>query len=226
MLSLNVKELFVSFQGEGINFGKPALFIRLAGCNLSCPWCDTDYGKPFDSVRVLELRLTIYEILKNAPEVKHLVITGGEPAIQFEAIGSLFGNFFLDNTSYTIDIESNGLILPPWDSVLGRFRLNLTVSPKLDFIDKYVKAITLPTYASVKVVVSMEEATDFRDTQKKLDDLFINLNKVPVFLQPLEEGKKYKDKIKTMNKIALKLAENKMYGYRLSYQVHKLLGVE
>ena len=37
---MEIKEIFYSYQGEGYNFGKPVIFVRFAGCNLDCPWCD------------------------------------------------------------------------------------------------------------------------------------------------------------------------------------------
>ena len=40
-----VVEIFESIQGEGSWMGRPVTFIRLGGCNLSCPWCDTDFSK-------------------------------------------------------------------------------------------------------------------------------------------------------------------------------------
>ena len=43
MSAMQVNEIFKSIQGEGPNFGKPAIFLRIAQCNLKCTWCDTKY---------------------------------------------------------------------------------------------------------------------------------------------------------------------------------------
>ena len=43
MSTMQVNEIFKSIQGEGPNFGKPAIFLRTAQCNLKCTWCDTKY---------------------------------------------------------------------------------------------------------------------------------------------------------------------------------------
>ena len=40
-------EVFSSLQGEGRNMGRPCTFVRFAGCNLACPWCDTDTARRF-----------------------------------------------------------------------------------------------------------------------------------------------------------------------------------
>ena len=45
-------EIFDSIQGEGLNLGKQATFIRLAGCNLNCPWCDTNWKEAKERPRV------------------------------------------------------------------------------------------------------------------------------------------------------------------------------
>jgi organic radical activating enzyme len=42
---MKIVEIFKSIQGEGSNFGKQVIFIRLGNCNLKCPWCDTDWKK-------------------------------------------------------------------------------------------------------------------------------------------------------------------------------------
>lgn len=72
-----VSEIFTSIQGEGAHLGKVTTFIRLEGCNLRCPWCDTA-DKAFDIKP--EHYLTIEEILANVKS-DFVVITGGEPTI-------------------------------------------------------------------------------------------------------------------------------------------------
>lgn len=71
----NIIEIFTSFQGEGIHLGSPANFIRLAGCNLSCDFCDTNYNPSRGKV------LSVSEITKQLKDVALTVITGGEPTI-------------------------------------------------------------------------------------------------------------------------------------------------
>lgn len=73
-----VLEIFNSIQGEGDHMGKPCTFIRLAGCNLACPWCDTkgswkDSGAPVT-------QMTEQEIADKCVR-KYVVITGGEPTL-------------------------------------------------------------------------------------------------------------------------------------------------
>lgn len=85
--------------------GRPALFIRLAGCNLKCIGCDTDL-KPF-------LNLEIPELLKRVGERdKRVIITGGEPTLQMDELSDLIHR--LCCMKKEIHIESNGTnIIPP-----------------------------------------------------------------------------------------------------------------
>jgi len=70
-MKYKINEIFDSLQGEGANLGKEVTFIRLAGCNLSCEWCDTEYNTYKE--------LNIAEILNLTG--RSAILTGGEPTI-------------------------------------------------------------------------------------------------------------------------------------------------
>lgn len=104
-----VVEVFNSIQGEGLYTGAPANYIRLAGCNLSCAFCDTD--------KLAREELSTKEILEKLnPDIKIVVLTGGEPTIHnlTELISTL-------RHGYTIHLETNGTHTVPsgidWVSV-------------------------------------------------------------------------------------------------------------
>jgi 7-carboxy-7-deazaguanine synthase len=101
---MNITEIFRSLQGEGKNQGKPCLFIRLAGCNLHCRWCDTAFAQS----RGIEL--SIDAILDQAwhPNPSYICITGGEPLLQAVELEQLL--VLLHERGNTIDIETNGTI--------------------------------------------------------------------------------------------------------------------
>ena len=115
---LALAEIFYSVQGEGTWVGTPAVFVRLAGCNLNCRFCDTDYSvKAFLSVEQVIARIS--ELGGDCPMV---VLTGGEPLAQRESSGLIAA---LRADGRRVHIESNGSIaveLP--DDVW------LTISPK------------------------------------------------------------------------------------------------
>ena len=70
-MTYDLVEIFESLQGEGRNMGRPCVFVRFAGCNLSCPWCDTDVAKRFS----LSLGDLVAEIGQYRPT--SVVLTGG-----------------------------------------------------------------------------------------------------------------------------------------------------
>jgi 7-carboxy-7-deazaguanine synthase len=118
MTLLGLAEIFYSVQGEGTWTGTPAVFVRLAGCNLACTFCDTDYA--------LRLRATVPQIIARVRaaggECPLVILTGGEPLAQ-AAAPELIAALRADGRR--VHIETNGTIdveLPPdvW----------LTVSPK------------------------------------------------------------------------------------------------
>ena len=113
-----VNEIFYSIQGEGANSGRPAVFVRLAGCNLKCHFCDTD----FSSKKLMKESDILEEIVKIAPKCRFIVITGGEPLLQnlLKLTQLLFKN------GYCTAVETNGTIKKPTSWPISW----LTVSPK------------------------------------------------------------------------------------------------
>ncbi|MDO5843560.1 MAG: radical SAM protein [Methanocorpusculum sp.] len=109
---MKVSETFVSLQGEGLNQGKPCFFLRLAGCNLRCAWCDTEYSFEKGEEKSVD------EIVKEISEsgLSYVCITGGEPLLQKKELLPLLE--ILSAAKISVDIETNGTI--PF-SELNRF---------------------------------------------------------------------------------------------------------
>lgn len=76
--ALSVNEIFFSIQGESTRIGEPCVFVRLAGCDLRCRWCDTEYA--FNEGRRLDIA-TIIDNVRVFP-TNLVEITGGEPLLQ------------------------------------------------------------------------------------------------------------------------------------------------
>jgi len=117
MHTYRVNEIFYSIQGEGQFAGTPAVFVRFSGCNLACPWCDTDHASGEEMTRD-ELENAVGELLKDH-EGAIVVLTGGEPALQLREDEPLFRQF-----KTLVCIETNGTRpVPGWVEWI-------TVSPK------------------------------------------------------------------------------------------------
>ena len=98
-----INEIFYSLQGEGFHTGTPAVFVRFAGCNLRCPFCDTDHTTGTD--------LTDADIVAEveAYPARMVVLTGGEPALSVDrALVDL-----LHARGKYVCIETNGTLPVP-----------------------------------------------------------------------------------------------------------------
>ena len=106
---LYVNDIFYSIQGESSFAGYPCKFVRLAGCNLKCGYCDTKDALDIKNSKPLsigEIISALYSI-GGGDNVKLAEITGGEPLLQEEAFG-LFGE--LIKLNYIVLLETNGTI--------------------------------------------------------------------------------------------------------------------
>lgn len=102
-MKLIVNEIFYSLQGEGGRMGEASIFIRLAKCNLSCSFCDTDFADGYEMTLV-----GILDVIKQYP-CKWIIWTGGEPTIQLR---DEHLSFFKEK-GYKQAIETNGTRLVP-----------------------------------------------------------------------------------------------------------------
>ena len=140
--SLVVNEIFgPTIQGEGSSCGRQATFLRLGGCNLSCVWCDTPYtwdwtgknGVAYDqktelrSMKFDEIRMQLVKC--SVSPLTLLVVTGGEPMLQGEALESFFASLVQSGCCpRRIEIETAGTIF----RVFSDSRVYFNVSPKLE----------------------------------------------------------------------------------------------
>lgn len=159
--SWKVSEIFYSIQGEGRHTGMPAVFVRLSGCSMNCPFCDTKYA--FGNGTKMDANILLAE-LKKYP-AKAVIITGGEPAEQdLPALIAL-----LKAHGYAVHLETNGA--HDCDVSQADF---VCVSPK-----KYVSPEMLKKADIIKIVVGQE--TDLTDLEKYY--AYENA-KTQIYLQP------------------------------------------
>ncbi len=118
--SLPIAETFMSLQGEGRLAGVPSFFIRVAGCNLRCAWCDTPYTSWAPEGERRTVALLVDEV--KASRTRHVVVTGGEPML-FAPVAGMVKE--LRNLGLHVTIETAGTV----DN--GASCDLLSVSPKL-----------------------------------------------------------------------------------------------
>jgi len=142
---MKVNEIFTGIQGEGKYAGTPALFIRLSGCNLECPWCDTKYHK---SGQEMDIEI-INNIILNS-KLDTVIWTGGEPTLQLEEIEKVIeatNNPFIHH-----QIETNGTIKFT-STTLFQY---ICFSPKNKISAINITKMPVFTENDIKVVTDME----------------------------------------------------------------------
>lgn len=120
MKTYKVNEIFYSVQAEGRNSGRPAIFVRFSGCNLQCPFCDTNH-EPYRLMTKEEIEKEVDELDKDSDSKAMIVMTGGEPTLQVDDDEFLFQGRY-------IAMETNGILPPPywvdWVTVSPKTKLN------------------------------------------------------------------------------------------------------
>jgi 7-carboxy-7-deazaguanine synthase len=171
-----LSEIFESLQGEGASAGQPAVFLRLALCNLRCSWCDTKYTWDFDRFRYEdEVHPTpTAEVVARirAASARRLVITGGEPLLQEAKLLELLPEL----PDFVIEVETNGTRTPSAELLARVDQWN--VSPKLassgeprerSFHPEALHALRDTGRAYLKLVVANE--ADFVEADRWIDEL-------------------------------------------------------
>jgi len=164
---LQIAEIFYTLQGEGTWSGTPAVFVRLAGCNLACSFCDTDYSlKSFGSIP--EVLARVREVGASCPTV---VLTGGEPLAQ-QAASELIEA--LRNDARKVHIESNGSIfteLPAdvWLCVSPKERVDPRMAARANevklIVDERVPEEHLPLFAEHRTIFLQPEGNKAKNVE-------------------------------------------------------------
>ncbi len=220
MKTLKVVEKFISIQGEGPYIGRPAYFLRLAGCNLKCKWCDTPQSWKVGEVEYTEIEIDelVVEIEKSG--VKLLVITGGEPLLhQLDLVPFLCEL----EASITITVETNGTIAPlkPFRTLVDRFN----ISPKM--LNSGNPEQFLKTHPSDNFEYNLSQKPIYKFVVCHLRDLadiklYQKRYEVPsdrIYIMP--EGVTRKDQLESMNDGLI--AEIIELGYNLAPRLHVLI---
>ena len=187
-------EIFESLQGEGRNTGRPCVFVRFAGCNLRCPWCDTDFSRRFE----LSLGDLVKEVSGHRP--RSVVLTGGEPTQQ-DGMPELVAA--LKEAGFWIAVETNGTNDADWLAFVDY----VACSPKAEFPD----SLRLARADEVRVVASSECVADFcRDVRSRIDA-------IDYYVSPCDRGG-------NIDFATAKAVMARLDGWSLSVQLHKILG--
>lgn len=121
---LEIHSMFETIQGEGPFAGQRAFFVRLYGCNLQCPWCDTDYTSTKEQ---WDLESLVSQLTGLESRVSLIVFTGGEP---FRQPLTPIVKRLIEQYNYRVQIETNGVFYPGDDFPWIHRNVTVVVSPK------------------------------------------------------------------------------------------------
>ncbi|WP_040610682.1 7-carboxy-7-deazaguanine synthase QueE [Salinimonas chungwhensis] len=216
--------MFETIQGEGFHTGVPSIFIRLQGCPVGCPWCDTKHTWTLDDAFLTTAETVMTKTRESEAffntagasvlamfdtygyQARHVVITGGEPCMyDLTAFTRL-----LHENGYSTQIETSGTyeikcVPETW----------VTVSPKVDMKGGLpVLTSALKRADEIKHPVAMQKHIEELDVLlERLDGAFSG----QICLQPISQQQRATD-------LAIKTCIER--NWRLSLQTHKYIGIE
>lgn len=222
--TLPVNEMFQTVQGEAYFTGTPATFVRLMGCAVGCPWCDTKHTWEVD--RRFEIAtdammaklgdapswaaLTPAEIADQVGTFKpgHVVLTGGEPAMY--DLRELSG--ILIDRGYTVQLETSGT-----QEIRIAEAAWVTLSPKIDMPGGF-KVRDEAVYRADEIKFPIGKRADLDKLDRLLTESapFTRGYTPDIWLQPLSQSEK-------ATQLCIEIAMER--GYKLSVQAHKYIGV-
>lgn len=212
---LDVVDVWKTIQGEGPFVGIPAVFVRLAGCNLQCPGCDTDYTSNRKYHQTHELAARVRDLAGKGL----VVMTGGEPMRQNIAP---FVRDLLYGGEHHVQIETNGTLFVPDLPWFGEF--TVVCSPKTPKVNtNLVEFIKFYKY-----ILKAEEVNHFDGLPTSSLNTGVAPARPPrkfrpcdVFVQPMDEGEPEANQ----RNMQAALDSCMKFGYRMCLQTHKILGV-
>ena len=226
-------EIFSSFQGEGLLIGERQIFVRFAGCNLNCNYCDTNDSKSKTSGKLMspdEVTDEINKIL--TPDCKTISFTGGEPSLYPEFISEVSKNFNLN-----VMLETNGTLPNNIEMIEKLDVVSLDIKLPEHFDEGYDENIFINEIQSLNLLISKSicvyckvvilpstKIKSFKEVVEKLSKSISNKNNLKIIIQPSSP-------LKEWNNLNFKLFEfsevvGQYFDVSTIPQIHKILNIE
>jgi organic radical activating enzyme len=241
----HLSEIFVSFQGEGADVGRRHLFIRMAGCNLHCRYCDTpdslqrtDAYTAFrgnhppevrpNPVSAEQLAGLITSMLEQEAPIDAIALTGGEPLAQSEFLVALLevGRFPLP-----VLLETNGMLPQQLQKLLPLVNI-VSMDIKLPsntgeapLWEDHAQCVQLAKTTDLYVKILVDQNTLDEDVERAVVLLASIEPRIPVFLQPITDtGANPSIDLQRLTRF-YRIARQRLASVRVLPQTHKLIGI-
>ncbi|KZX10477.1 7-carboxy-7-deazaguanine synthase [Methanobrevibacter oralis] len=232
-MKVPIIEIFSSFQGEGPLIGQRQIFVRFAGCNLNCSYCDTQDSKSKNAGTLMSVREVVSKINEIlTPDCATISFTGGEPSLYPDFISEVSKNFNLK-----IMLETNGTLpnnidlIEQLDIVSLDIKLNEHFDEEFDkniFINE-IKSLNLLISKSISVyckvvILPSTKIKSIREVIEKLSENVLNKSNIQIIIQPsspLSDWKGLNFKLFEFSEIV-----GQYFEVSTIPQIHKILNIE
>lgn len=228
---IRVNSIFYTIQGEGPYAGEPAVFVRLAGCNLQCPGCDTEYSSgAYEAPESIVTRVGAVAANGRLVPLERMlvVITGGEPFRQ--DIAKLI-DLLTYEAKYRVQVETNGTM--PFDNYIEGLIFDIVCSPKAGKVHrslwsriiayKYVlDSGNIDPRDGLPTSVLGMPAAPARPHEGFTGKIYVQAADEPGTEDSWIDGKNIKNQMNQRRTIDSAMR----FGYTYCHQIHKVIGVE
>ena len=233
MMKAPVIEIFSSFQGEGLLIGERQIFVRFAGCNLNCNYCDTNDSKSSESGKLMTHQQVSDEINKLlTPDCRTISFTGGEPSLYPDFINEVSKDFDLK-----IMLETNGTLPDNIDLIDKLDIVSLDIKLPEHFNGEFNESIFLNEIKSLnllmakcinvyckEVILPSTKIKSFKGVVEKLSKNISNKSNLQIIIQPSSPLSEWND----LNFKLFEFSEIVGQYFEISTlpQIHKILDIE
>ncbi|MBU2531010.1 MAG: 7-carboxy-7-deazaguanine synthase QueE [Elusimicrobia bacterium] len=229
-MKAKISEIFCSIQGEGLYLGQKQIFIRFAGCNLDCDYCDEAKAKSNDDFSSQSLGEIVEKIKtfqkKENPEAVSL--TGGEPLLQAAFIEKLLP--MIRKTGLQVHLETNAVLFKEFEKIAEMTDviagdIKLPSSTGKDLWNEHKKFLSMaPEKTFIKIVITSN--SKLNEIQKAFDIVNKVSPKMTVFIQPVTEKGEIKKPKKDFFDSIKKISLNMKMNYKILPQQHPIWGIK
>lgn len=220
-MKVKIVEIFQSIQGEAVYVGAPQVFVRFAGCDLTCAYCDTIV----DVYEEYNCQTVVQKVLAFKHKSHSIALTGGEPLVQVEALKEIAKT--LKHEGHKIFLETNGILYREYEQVQDFIDIvsmdmklpSSTAMPQMWESHKMFLKMAADKDIFVKVVVAND--TPFEEVEQAARIVAALNRDIPFIIQPISEQK---HELETLMQFA-DVATAHLNNVRVIGQMHKHMQV-
>lgn len=228
-----VSEIFSSFQGEGIYWGKKQIFVRFYACNMKCVYCDeeekTFYG-PYEEIDRTTLRNRLLDLEEREGPHHSVSLTGGEPLLYADFLKHLLP--FLKEDGFCIYLETNGTYperlreLLPWIDIIAMDIKPPSATQDRPFWEEHRAFLKIGKDHGLFVKIVITSHTAFEEMEQAVEEIAGVDCTIPLVLQPVTPYGAIRETVSKISLFSLeKEAKRLLRDVRIIPQLHKLVGI-